>query len=293
MSNSSINSYFKYNTKIEKEKININKDFDEIKTSKIKINDFNNNKNLNKNNKKEEEEKKNLIKEMIIYNNEIFFDFDYEDALKYDLRTFLLMYWDYVKGGQIIINTFCYEIFLELRIIKIIFMFFTFSMGLFFNALFYTDDYISDIYSNNGILDFFSSLPKSIYSFILSAIINFFLEKLSNSKNKLIVLLKNETNKKKFKKICDEIITNLKKKLIVFFIIIFLLLLFFLYYITCFCAVYHNNQKFWFYGSLESIGMEMIWPFFTSLLVASLRYYSLKHKCKVLFKINECLNFFL
>ena len=172
-------------------------------------------------------------------------------------------------------------------------MFFTFSMGLFFNALFYTDDYISDIYSNNGILDFFSSLPKSIYSFILSAIINFFLEKLSNSKNKLIVLLKNETNKKKFKKICDEIITNLKKKLIVFFIIIFLLLLFFLYYITCFCAVYHNNQKFWFYGSLESIGMEMIWPFFTSLLVASLRYYSLKHKCKVLFKINECLNFFL
>ena len=293
MSNSSINSSVKYNTKIDKEKINLNKDFDEIKISKKKINDFNNNKNLNKTNKKEEEEKKNLIKEMIIYNNEIFFCFDYEDALKYDLRNFLLMYWDYVKGGQIIINTFCYEIFLELRIIKIIFMFFTFSMGLFFNALFYTDDYISDIYSNNGILDFFSSLPKSIYSFILSAIINFFLEKLSNSKNKLIVLLKNETNKKKFKKICDEIITNLKKKLIVFFIIIFLLLLFFLYYITCFCAVYHNNQKFWFYGSLESIGMEMIWPFFTSLLVASLRYYSLKHKCKVLFKINECLNFFL
>ena len=291
MSNTTVNS-IKFSTKKFNKNEKINIIIDDIKNPDLKTTDYNYTKDLKKD-KKEEEDENNLINEMIIYNNEIFFDFNYEKALKYDTRSFLAMYWDYVKGGQIVINTLCYEIFLELRYIKIIFMFFSFSMEFFFNALFYSDDYVSDIYSNNGILDFFSNLPKSIYSFIMSAVINFFLEYLSNSKNKLIDVLKNEINEKKYKKICKDLITNLKKKLIIFFIIIFLLLLFFLYYITCFCAVYHNNQKFWVYGSLESIAMGMIFPFFTSLLIASLRYISLKYKCKLLFKINECLNFFL
>ena len=35
---------------------------------------------------------------------------------------------------------------------------------------FYTDEYISDAYHNDGVLDFFSGLPKCIYSFIATLI---------------------------------------------------------------------------------------------------------------------------
>ena len=37
--------------------------------------------------------------------------------------------------------------------------------------LFFTDEYISDAYHNNGVLDFIAGLPKSIYSFISAMII--------------------------------------------------------------------------------------------------------------------------
>ena len=50
---------------------------------------------------------------------------------------------------------------------------------------FYSDEYISDAYYNNGILDFVSGLPKSIYSTIISYIISELLQKLSSSEDEL------------------------------------------------------------------------------------------------------------
>ena len=47
---------------------------------------------------------------------------------------------------------------------------------------FYTDEYISNAYYNDGVLDFFSSLPKSIYSLIATIVITNLLNMLSNSK---------------------------------------------------------------------------------------------------------------
>ena len=233
---------------------------------------------------------------MIAYDKETYFDFDYENALKYDSRSFLLIYWDYIRCSHIIINTFFYEIYLELRYIKIIFLFFTFGMEFFLNAIFYTDDYVSKVYSNNGVLDFFSGLPKSVYSFLMCIFINIFLHKLSNSKNKLKEVLNHKidnNNNYNYKKICNNILMNLKKKLIIFLILIFLLYLFFFYYVSCFCAVYHNNQKLWFYGSVESILIGIFLPFFTLIFNTILRYISIKCKCKLLYKLVSILDIFL
>ena len=86
---------------------------------------------------------------------------------------------------------------------------------------------------------------------------------------------------------------NLKKKLIIFLILIFLLYLFFFYYVSCFCAVYHNNQKLWFYGSVESILIGIILPFFTLIFNTLLRYIAIKCKWKLLYKIISILDIFL
>ena len=244
--------------------------------------------NENKNN-----EEPDIENPLIFYSTSEFLDLDYKESILFDNRTYLEMYWGYVQEGEIIINSIFVECFLELRIIKIHFMLFSFSLEFFLNALLYTDDYVSKAYENNGVLDFISGLPKIIYSFLISTLLSVFLIKLSSSKKTLIELLKSEKNKKNYKEKCKKIMDNYRCKLKIYFIAIFFCLLFFWYYVTIFCNVYIHNQKYWVLGSIEGIIMTLLTPFFTSVIVAFLRYISIKFKIKWLFNINEFLNLFL
>ena len=85
----------------------------------------------------------------------------YEEAILYDKRSYLKIYWGFLVDSQIILGTFFTDSYLYLFVIKLSFLVFTFQISFFLNALFYTDEYISDAYHNNGVLDFFSGLPKS------------------------------------------------------------------------------------------------------------------------------------
>ena len=113
-------------------------------------------------------------------------ELDYEEAIIYDKRSFLKIYLGFLVDSQIILGTFFTDNNLDLFVIKLSFLVCTFQISFFFNALFYTDEYISDAYHNDGILDFFSGLPKSIYSFIAALITTNLLRMLSSSKNELI-----------------------------------------------------------------------------------------------------------
>ena len=117
-------------------------------------------------------------------------DMDYEEAIIYDKRPFIRMYWGYLIDTQIILGTFCTENNLDLFIIKLSFFVFTFQISFFLNALFYTDEYISDAYHNDGVLDFFAGLPKSIYSFFATLITTNLLRMLSTSKTELMRTIK-------------------------------------------------------------------------------------------------------
>ena len=90
-------------------------------------------------------------------------DLDYELAIIYDKRSYLRMYWSFLVDTQIIFGTFCTDNYLNLFVIKISFLICTFQINFFLNAFFYTDEYISNAYHNDGVLDFISGLPKSIY----------------------------------------------------------------------------------------------------------------------------------
>ena len=238
-------------------------------------------------------EKLDIDNPIIFYSTSEYLDLDFNEAVLFDNRSYLEMYWGYVQEGQIIINSFFVECFLELRIIKIHFMFFSIALDFFLNALLYTDDYVSEAYNNNGVLDFISGLPKTIYSFLISSLLSVFLIKLSSSKKTLIELLKSEKNKKNFKERSRKIMQEFRCKLIIYFIFLFFCLLFFWYYVTIFCNVYYNNQKYWVYGSIEGIIIALLTPFLTSVIIAFLRYISIKFKIKWLFNINEFLNLFL
>ena len=231
----------------------------------------------------------NFSKEKI-FKYEEYNKFSYNESIQYDNRTFLQIYWDYLSNKHIIINTFFAEAFLELRLIKIFFYIITIGLDFTLNAIFYNDDYISDVYNNNGKLNFIKAIPKSIYSCIVNFFISFFLKQLSSSKDNFINLIKNIKNVKKYKKFVNKTIFCLKIKLFFFFGISFALLLFFLYFNTVFCAVYPNNQVYWVYSGLESIFIGLFLPFVFCFIVSIMRYISIKKRYKILFCLSYSLN---
>ena len=214
-------------------------------------------------------------------------DMDYEEALIYDNRSYLKMYWSSLIDSQIILNTFFSDNNLNLFIIKLSFFIFSFEISFFLNTLFYTDEYISDAYHNNGVLDFVSGLPKSIYSFIATLLLTNLLKILSNSRSELLKIIREKSKDKEYFNLINAKLKKVKIKLIIYFILIFVLGLFFLYYVSSFCAVYRYSQKYWLYGCLESFAMDFATAFVTSLFVSFFKYIAIKKKIKCLFTLSN------
>ena len=218
---------------------------------------------------------------------------DYEEAIIYDKRSCLRMYWGFLVDSQIILGTFCTDNHLDLFVIKLSFLVCTFQISFFLNAFFYTDEYISDAYHNDGVLDFFSGLPKSIYSFIATLITTNLLRMLSSSKTELMRVIKRRKQYKDYVNIINIKLTKLRKKLIAYFILVFSLESFFLYYVAVFCAVYKYSQKYWFLGCLESFGIDSFVALITCIFLALLRNISIKTKTKCLFIFTNIISMFL
>ena len=247
-------------------------------------------------NKKKEDKKEELgnmrlkyKKINLAYTNEEFNEMDFEEALINDNRSFYKIYVTYILEEHIIFNTFCTDLYLELRSIKLSFLIFGFEINFFLNALFYTDEYISDTYHNDGVLDFFSSLPKSIYSFIVTLVISNLLKMLSSSKKQLLKIIKEKEDKNEYLKELEYELNKFKKKITFYFIIVLLLSIFFSYYTSAFCAVYQNSQTFWLIGCLESLALDFATPFLICAVLSVLRYIGLKKRTKCVYNAAKFL----
>ena len=227
------------------------------------------------------------------FNNEELDEMDFEEAIIYDKRSFLKLYFASLIDSQIILSTFFTSNNLYLFLIKLSFFISNFQMNFFLNALFYTDEYISDAYHNNGVLDFVSGLPKSIYSFVSTLIITNLLKMLSNNKSELMQLIKESLNDERYLKLINIKLKKLRNKLIIYYILIFLLGLIFFYYVSSFCAVYRYSQKYWLHGCLESFAMDGISPFIISIFISLLKYIAIKKKNKYFFILYNIVGVFL
>ena len=303
-SNYSIFSDDKYKNKKLKENNSVkyyrrNKGYDNIQ-GKNDMNLNTNQKTESEMNKKDNEKNKKLgnmkLKYKRVnysYTNEDLNKMDFEEALSKDTRSFYRMFVAYLLEEHIIFNTFCTDAYLELRAIKLSFLLFGYEISFFLNALFYTDEYISDTYHNDGVLDFFSSLPKSIYSFIVTLVISNLLKMLSSSKKQLLNIIKEREDKKEYLLAIEKELKKFRNKIIFYFIIIFILGLFFSYYVAAFCAVYQNSQSFWLIGCLESCALDFITPFLICIILSTLRYCGLNKRNKCVYNLAKYLGILL
>ena len=73
-------------------------------------------------------------------------DMEYDDAIKYDKRSFCEFYIDKLKQKQIIINTFCNKDKIRTISIKILLLLLNIDLYFVINGLFFSEDYIIKLY---------------------------------------------------------------------------------------------------------------------------------------------------
>jgi len=271
--------------KEEKEKTNKNKKSKKKSEKEIdkKYNKINEKKNI----------KQRIKNKNYKYTTEELSIMSYEEAIKNDKRAWFAIYLGYLIEKNFYLNTFISDSFIDLKTIKINLLFFRLEIIFVLNALFYTDSYISEAYHNNGNLNFGFSLPKAIYSILVSIIVTIFLKMLTTSKKEIYKKIKENDDKLEYSMAINDVLNNLKIKLIAFFICQFIFSFIFLYYVSAFCAVYQNSKLYWFYGCLESIAIDFLIAFIYCIFITTFRYFGLKNPTKCLFEFSNILNILL
>ena len=206
----------------------------------------------------------------------------YNEAIKYDKRTFFQYYCSLLRQKHLILFTFFSKNDYNLFINKLSFFIFSFSLYFAVNTLFFDDNTIHNLYESEGKLQFIYSILNIIYSTAISSIILFILKFFILSNKRIFEL-------KSFKKELLEftnIVRNLYIKFIFYFIISLIFLIFFWYYVSIFCAVYKNSQILLIENTICSFIMSLIYPFGLNLLPGMFRIYALRSKNK------KCLYYF-
>ena len=202
----------------------------------------------------------------------------YENALKYDNRTFCQYYLSLVRLNHLVVFTFYTKTDYNSRIIKLCSFCTYFCLNYTIKALFFNDSVMHVIYVNKGVYDIIFQLPQIIYSSIISGIIRMILSFLSLTQTNVLEIkklgnkLNNNDNKYK------QLMTNIRNKFIFFFVVNYILLFVFWFYLSSFCAVYKNTQIYLIKDVLISFGISLIYPFLIYILPSIFRIISLNSK---------------
>ena len=219
-------------------------------------------------------------------------DMEYDDAIKYDDRKFCEFYWDRLKDKQIIINTFCnYE---KLKPFSIKILIFLLYIDLYFviNGLFYSEEYISNLFHSTEKETFFSFFERSIERFFYATIVSVIVETIIG-----FIFIEEKRIKRIFKREKDnfmqlkyeifQVIKNMRKRFIFFTILCFLIVLISWYYVNCFNNVYYGVCIEWVKSSIVIIIITQILSIISAFIEAILRALSFKFKSETLFEIKK------
>ena len=228
--------------------------------------------------------------------------YEFEEAVKYDKRGIFSLYYIFLILKQVIMHAFLYKSKIEPFPLRLSLLKFIFGSDLAMNAIFYTDDKISELHRSGKNLVTFA-FTNNFVVIIIALLIGYFflilLSNINNTENQLRKIFRNEENKIKNDKKYEvsilrkkEIILEVKKiikkfkiKVIIFYIIEFSFMLFFWYYATVFCYVYNKTQISWLINTIFTIIIRIIIDLLVNLLFASLYKVSINFKSNRLFSV--------
>ena len=230
-------------------------------------------------------------------------NYNYEEEIEYDKREFFRIYFIILLSKENILNTFFFRSPLELPSLRFSMFIFSYSCDFALNAVFYLNQKISDKYHYEGdslyLFTLINNITVSIFSTIVSYLLVKSLNSLTNSKNAIELLFREEEQKmrknKNYKidknkkiKIINELLKVfkiMKIKIVCYIIIVLLLMIFFLYFVTAFCVVYKDTQISWLYDSLGSFMISFLIEFLTSFFISIMYIVSVQLRLKPLYNM--------
>ena len=249
-----------------------------LKNRKKRANSLNKSKILPKNKK---------VNKIIEFNQDELNDLSYNLAIMYDKRTYWEYYASLLKTKHNFISSFFNDKDYNSTIIKIDLFFIGFGIEYCLNALFFNDDTMHKIYQSKGDFDIMTQLPITIYSTLISYILNAPLNFLGLSNDDIISYKQDKTKSIAMEKKLEKRLTI---KFIFYFIIGIFLLAFLWYYVAMFCVIYKNTQIHLIKDTLMSFGQSLILPFVYYLIPGLFRIPALsnaKGKRKCLYNFSK------
>ena len=223
-------------------------------------------------------------------------DLEFEDALKTDKRGFCEYFCDRFKEEQIIMDTFFNREALKPMTIKIIILLLNIDLYFVINGLFYSEDYISDLFykpkNEEGFMDFFPrSLSRFFYCTLVGVIIGIIVDFVSFDEKKVKRLFKRETkNTLQIRYEISVMTKDIKRNYLILMIICGVIGLISLYYVNCFNNVYPNIAVEWIKSSICLILIMQLYSVLLALLEALIRLLAFKLKSERIYKIKDLLD---
>ena len=219
-------------------------------------------------------------------------DMEFDDAIIKDDRKFLEILCEILKDKQMIMNTFFASDHIKGRFIKIILFILNICLYLVLCGLFYSEDYISELYNLDKKDNFFSFFPRAIDKLIKSTIVSMVIAYLTDffflEEKKIIGLFRREReNRKAIKEYIILFLKDLQKRYISFLILVLVILIFSFYYLVCFNRVYPKTQFEWIKSSIVIMIIIQIISILKCLCESTLRILSFRFKSEKMFKISK------
>ena len=196
-----------------------------------------------------------------------------------------------IRQNQMLINAFFLKEPLKPKPLKFLLIIMTFELYFIINALFYTEDYLSELFNSNKKERFFDFVGRRINYFIytsaVSKIITYLVEYCFIEEKKIKkILLRNKEEKMGIVNELTLVIENIEKRFIILIILSIIINIFGFIYISCFNIVYYYIKIEWIKSTIFiQICMEIIDVFF-SFIETCLRFLSIKCNSEKLFKLS-------
>ena len=210
-------------------------------------------------------------------------------------RSFCNYFCEKFQENKLFINTFIIKEPFRPRPLKILVLLATIELYFLVNALFYTEEYLSEILQIEENDSFFAFVPRRFNHFIyIYAVVGimtyaigyFFIEERKIKK----MFLRNKEGEIKLKFEISNLIKDIKSRFTSLIICSIILTIIGFFYISCFNIVYPNIKDEWIKSSIFILIVTQLINFLLIFIESSIRYIAIKCNSEKFFKLSQILN---
>ena len=216
---------------------------------------------------------------------------DFDDVIDKEKRTFFQFFCEKFQENQIIIYIFYIKQPLRPRPLKILVFILTIEINLVVNALFYTEEYISEVFRINSGDSFFAFVPRRLnhfaYIYVVIGFISYILSYFFIEEKKIKkIFLRNKSGEIKIKYDILMAVNDINKRFQILYAISFLVTIIGFIYISCFNVVYPNSKIEWIKSSIFIFIFMQFISYVIVFLECSIRYIAIKCNSNKLFRLS-------